>query len=223
MKKKFTFLTIAVLSSFFSCAQPFTLPSLPYAYDALEPYFDEQTMTIHHTKHHASYVNNLNTAVAATIALKGKTIEEILTSIDKYSPAVRNNAGGHYNHSLFWTLLTPKADSLPKGPLMNEITKTFGSFEAFKTQFADSAKTRFGSGWAWLIITKEGKLKITSTANQDNPLMSVVKEKGTPILALDVWEHAYYLKYQNKRPDYITAFWKIINWTEVQKRYQAAK
>lgn len=213
----------AMICSTLTFAQ-FTLPQLPYAYDALEPHFDKQTMEIHHDKHHDTYVKNLNKEVTANEALKAQSVEAILQHVSKYNTAVRNNAGGHYNHSFFWLTLSPSAKSgAPTGALLEDINKSFGSLEAFKTQFADSAKTRFGSGWAWLIVGEDGKLKITTTANQDNPLMDVVKVKGTPVLGLDVWEHAYYLKYQNKRPDYIAAFWSIINWTEVGRRYAEAK
>jgi len=212
---------IAMGISVISFAQ-FTLPPLPYAYDALEPYFDKQTMEIHHDKHHDAYVKNLNKEVAANSALAGKSIEDICKNISKYNTATRNNGGGHYNHSMFWTILAPKGTEL-SGPLLDDIIKTYGSFDNFKSQFSDTAKSRFGSGWAWLIVGEDGKLKITSSANQDNPLMDIAKVKGTPILCLDVWEHAYYLKYQNKRPDYIAAFWNIVNWSEVNKRYSAAK
>jgi superoxide dismutase, Fe-Mn family len=198
----------------------FTLPPLPYDYDALEPNIDKQTMEIHYTKHHDAYVKNLNKEVEANPALKGKSIEEILKNVSKYKMAVRNNGGGHYNHSLFWTMMSPNGGGLPTGALAEAINKTFGSFEKFKSEFSDSAKTRFGSGWAWLVVSPDGKLKITSTPNQDNPIMDIAKVKGTPILGLDVWEHAYYLKYQNKRPDYINAFWNVINWSEIAKRYQ---
>lgn len=201
----------------------FALPDLPYAYDALEPSFDAQTMEIHHAKHHAGYVSNLNKAIEADPKLKGKSLDDLLKNAGSYGPAVRNNAGGHYNHTLFWTILTPNGDGQPQGKLADAINKTFGSFEKFKTQFSDSAKTRFGSGWAWLVVTKEGKLQITTSANQDNPLMDLAPVKGTPILGLDVWEHAYYLKYQNKRPDYINAFWNIVNWKEVSQRFDKAK
>lgn len=198
----------------------FTLPPLPYAFDALEPYIDKTTMEIHHDKHHGGYVTNLNNAIAGTDA-ENKTIEEILKQVSKYPVAVRNNGGGHYNHSLFWTLLSPKGGGQPSGKLAEAINSTFGSFDKFKEEFNKAAMGRFGSGWAWLIV-QNGKLAITSTPNQDNPLMDVAEQQGTPILGLDVWEHAYYLKYQNRRADYVNAFWNIVNWPEVEKRYEAA-
>lgn len=195
----------------------FELPKLPYAYDALEPHFDARTMEIHYTKHHQGYTNNLNAAIAGT-DLEGKSIEDILkVAADK--PAVRNNGGGYYNHDLFWTILSPKGGS-PTGELANAINSTFGSFEAFKEEFSKAAATRFGSGWAWLSV-KNGKLEISSSPNQDNPIIEGTG--ATPILGLDVWEHAYYLHYQNRRPDYISAFFNIINWDEVARRYAAAK
>ena len=199
----------------------FELPKLNYAYTALEPHVDARTMEIHHSKHHQAYVTNLNNAIAGTDAEK-LTIEEICKNISKYPVAVRNNGGGHYNHSLFWTLLAPNAGGNPSGELATAIDASFGSFDEFKKQFAAAATTRFGSGWAWLIV-KDGKLAITSTANQDNPLMDVAEVKGTPVLALDVWEHAYYLNYQNRRPDYITAFWNTVNWVEATKLFKEAK
>lgn len=198
----------------------FTLPDLPYGFNALEPAIDKETMQVHHDKHHAGYVSKLNDAVKGS-PLATQSIEKILASVSKYSTAVRNNGGGHYNHSLFWQIMAPNAQA-PSAEFASAIDKSFGSMDAFKKAFADSAATRFGSGWAWLIVQK-GKLKITTTPNQDNPLMDVVKEKGYPILALDVWEHAYYLKYQNKRPDYISNWWTVVNWPEVEKRYKAAK
>ena len=198
----------------------FELPKLPYDVAALEPHIDAKTMEIHHGKHHQAYVNNLNNAVKGTPA-EGKSLEELLANMSNYSAAVRNNGGGHFNHSLFWTLMAPNAGGQPTGPLMDAIVSTFGSFDAFKEQFANAGATRFGSGWAWLIV-HEGKLVVTSTPNQDNPLMDLAEVKGTPILALDVWEHAYYLHYQNRRPDYISAFWSVVNWTKVNELYQAA-
>jgi superoxide dismutase, Fe-Mn family len=197
----------------------FTLPALPYAANALEPHIDARTMEIHHGKHHNAYVTNLNNAIAGTDAEK-LTIEEICKNISKYPAAVRNNGGGHYNHSLFWTVLGANGGS-PSGALAEAINAAFGSFDEFKTKFAAAATGRFGSGWAWLIKDSSGKLQITSTPNQDNPLMDVAEVKGTPILGLDVWEHAYYLNYQNRRPDYITAFWNVVNWAEVAKRFGA--
>jgi Fe-Mn family superoxide dismutase len=200
----------------------FTLPALPYAANALEPHIDAKTMEIHHGKHHNTYVTNLNNAIAGTDAEK-LSLEEINKNISKYPVAVRNNGGGHYNHSLFWTILGPNAGGAPTGALADAINATFGNFDEFKTKFAAAAAGRFGSGWAWLIVDGSKKLQITSTPNQDNPLMDVADVKGTPILGLDVWEHAYYLHYQNRRPDYITAFWNVINWSEVAKRFDAAK
>ena len=199
----------------------FTLPNLPYAFNALEPHIDARTMEIHHGKHHNAYVTNLNNAIAGTDAEK-LSIEEICKNISKYPVAVRNNGGGHYNHSLFWTILGPGGGS-PSGALADDINSTFGNFDEFKTKFSAAGAGRFGSGWAWLIVDGGGKLAITSTPNQDNPLMDIAEAKGTPILGLDVWEHAYYLNYQNRRPDYIAAFWNIVNWNEVAKRYTAAK
>jgi len=199
----------------------FELPALPYAPDALEPNIDKATMEIHHGKHHQAYVTNLNKAIEGT-DLAGKSIEEILKHISKAAPAVRNNGGGHYNHSLFWKLLSPKSAGKPSGELAAAIDKAFGSFDKFKEAFANAGATRFGSGWAWLVVSG-GELKVTSTPNQDNPLMDVAEVKGTPILGMDVWEHAYYLKYQNRRPDYIAAFWNVVNWDEVAKLFAAAK
>ncbi|WP_158992313.1 superoxide dismutase [Mucilaginibacter sp. L196] len=199
----------------------FTLPALPYATDALEPHIDKATMEIHHGKHHQAYVTNLNKA------LEGKpeadsSIEDIITNISKFAPAVRNNGGGHYNHSLFWTLLSPNGGGEPTGELAEAIKSTFGSFEDFKTKVSEAGATRFGSGWAWLIVA-DGKLAVTSTPNQDNPLMDIAEVKGTPILGIDVWEHAYYLKYQNRRPDYLAAIWNVINWAKVAELYAKAK
>lgn len=199
----------------------FTLPALPYAVDALEPHFDKMTMEIHHGRHHNTYVTNLNNAVAGKPE-ENLSIEEICKNISKYGAPVRNNGGGHYNHSLFWTILAPNAGGKPSGDLAAAIDKKFGSFDAFKEEFAKAGVGRFGSGWAWLIV-KDGELAITSTPNQDNPLMDVAEVKGTPVLGLDVWEHAYYLKYQNKRPDYIAAFWNVVNWAKVAELYKAAK
>ena len=199
----------------------FELPALPYASDALEPNIDKATMEIHHGKHHAAYVTNLNKA------LEGKddssSIEDICKNISKYPVAVRNNGGGHFNHSLFWTVMAPNAGGKPTGELASAIDAAFGSFEDFKTAFSQAGATRFGSGWAWLIVGADGKLAVTSTPNQDNPLMDVAEVQGTPILGVDVWEHAYYLNYQNRRPDYLAAFYNTINWDEVAKRYAAAK
>lgn len=199
----------------------FTLAPLPYAYDALEPYIDAQTMTIHHDKHHQAYVDNVNKALAGT-PNEGKTIEELVAVAGTISPAVRNNGGGHWNHTFFWNSLAAATGAAPTGELADAITTAFGTFDEFKTKFAAAGATRFGSGWAWLIV-KDGKLEVSSTPNQDNPLMDVAEVKGTPILGVDVWEHAYYLKYQNKRPDYLTAIWNVINWTTVAERFAAAK
>ena len=200
----------------------FQLPALPYANNALEPHFDAQTMEIHHDRHHAAYVNNLNAALENHADLQNASIEELMAKISEHSTAIRNNGGGHYNHSMFWKLLSPNGGGEPKGALAEAIDTYFGSFEKFKDGFSRAGTTRFGSGWAWLVVAS-GKLIISSTPNQDNPLMDVADVKGTPILALDVWEHAYYLKYQNKRPDYIAAFWNLVNWEEVSVRFEAAK
>ncbi|MCE2681373.1 MAG: superoxide dismutase [Cryomorphaceae bacterium] len=196
----------------------FELPKLPYAYDALEPHIDAMTMEIHHSKHHNAYTTNLNAAIAGT-ELEGKSIEEILMAC-KDKPAVRNNGGGFWNHNLFWEVMAPNAGGHPAGDLAAAIDSTFGSFDAFKEEFSKAAATRFGSGWAWLCVVG-GKLEVCSTPNQDNPLMGEGCQ-GTPILAIDVWEHAYYLKYQNRRPDYVNAFFNVINWDEVARRYAAA-
>lgn len=198
----------------------FELPKLTYAYDALEPHIDARTMEIHHSKHHQAYVTNVNNALAGSDAEK-LSVEEICKNISKYPAPVRNNGGGHYNHSLFWTLMAPNAGGAPTGDLAAAINTTFGSFEEFKKLFAAAGVSRFGSGWAWLTV-KDGKLAISSTPNQDNPLMDIAEVKGSPILCVDVWEHAYYLNYQNRRPDYLTAFWNVVNWTEVAKLYKAA-
>jgi len=200
----------------------FELPALPYAFDALEPHIDAKTMEIHHGKHHNAYVANLNNAVAGTDA-EGKSIEELMSSIGSLSPAVRNNGGGHFNHSLFWTVMSPNGGGAPSGDLAGAIDSTFGSFDAFKAEFAKAGATRFGSGWAWLCVDASGALFVTSSPNQDNPTMDIAEKKGTPILGLDVWEHAYYLNYQNRRPDYIAAFWNVVNWDEVASRYADAK
>jgi Fe-Mn family superoxide dismutase len=198
----------------------FELPKLDYAYNALDANIDAATMEIHHSKHHAAYVNNLNAALTGN-ASENKGIEEIMAEISKLPVAVRNNGGGHYNHSLFWKLIGPNGGGVPSGDVLAAIEKNFGSFDAFKEEFAKAGATRFGSGWAWLVKQADGKLAIGSTPNQDNPLMDVSDLKGTPILALDVWEHAYYLKYQNRRPDYIQAFWNVVNWNEVAARLKA--
>jgi Fe-Mn family superoxide dismutase len=194
----------------------FELPALPYAYDALEPHIDARTMEIHHTKHHAAYTTKLNDALKGSDA-ENKNIEEIVANISQYGAGVRNNGGGVYNHNLFWEIMSPNGGGEPTGDLKSAIDGAFGSFENFREEFSNAAATRFGSGWAWLVASN-GSLKVTSTPNQDNPLMDIAGVKGTPILGLDVWEHAYYLKYQNRRPDYIEAFWNVINWEEVSKR-----
>ena len=191
----------------------FVLPNLDYAYDALEPLIDARTMEIHHSKHHGGYTNNLNNLVAGTV-LEGKTIEEVLAAVENHPAGVRNNAGGFYNHNLYWKVLTPGGSKEPTGDLKDAIVRDFGSVEEFKKKFSAAAATRFGSGWAWLVKDKDS-LVVGSTPNQDNPLMPVSEVKGTPILGIDVWEHAYYLNYQNKRPDYIEAFWQLINWDVV--------
>jgi len=196
----------------------FELPKLDYAYNALEPNIDAQTMEIHHTKHHAAYTANLNKALEGT-GFEGKSIDEILLNISKLSTPIRNNGGGFYNHNLFWKLMSPSGGGKPTGDIADAINKFFGTFEKFKEEFANAAATRFGSGWAWLINTKDG-LKITSTPNQDNPLMDIAEVKGKPILGIDVWEHAYYLKYQNRRPEYVAAFWNVINWDEVSRKFK---
>ncbi len=201
----------------------FKLPDLPYAYDALEPHLDARTMEIHHGKHHSGYTNKLNAAIEGT-DLEGKSIEEILKNISDHSAAVRNNGGGYYNHSLFWSIMSPNGGGEPSGRtnIAKAIDRDFGSFEAFKDAFAKAAATRFGSGWAWLCVDADDKLFVTSSPNQDNPMMDVYATQGTPILGLDVWEHAYYLNYQNRRPDYIQAFFNVIDWNAVSKRYNDA-
>ena len=200
----------------------YELPELPYAYDALEPHIDKETMNIHHTKHHNTYVTNVNAALEGHEDLASKSVEELISDLqsvpEDIRTAVRNNGGGHANHSLFWQLLTPNGTGAPAGELAEAINSKFGSFDEFKTKFENAGKTRFGSGWAWLVLNN-GELEVTSTANQDSPLM----DGQTPILGVDVWEHAYYLKYQNKRPDYLAAFWSVVNWDEVSKRYASAK
>ena len=200
----------------------FELPQLPYAYDALEPNIDARTMEIHHTKHHNAYTTNLNAAVAGT-DMEGKTIENILINLDMKNMAVRNNGGGFYNHNLFWTVMTPNGGGLPTGDLLAAIEAAFGTFEEFKASFSKAGATQFGSGWAWLCVHKGGKVTVCGTPNQDNPLMPGVGCCGTPILGMDVWEHAYYLHYQNRRPDYIEAFFNVINWTEVARRFALEK
>jgi Fe-Mn family superoxide dismutase len=197
----------------------FTLAPLPYAHDALEPHIDTLTMQIHHGKHHQAYVDNLNKAVAGT-PNEGKSLEELVASAGAISPAVRNNGGGHWNHTFFWESLSPKGGGSPSGALAQAIEAAFGSFDAFREKFNNAGMTRFGSGWAWLIV-KDGKLEVTSTPNQDNPLMDVAEVKGRPILGVDVWEHAYYLKYQNRRAEYLGAFWNVIDWNKIAERFAA--
>ena len=202
---------------------PFTLPDLPYPKDALEPHIDARTMEIHHGKHHKAYIDNANAALEKHPALAGKTVEDLLRDLgavpEDIRSAIRNNAGGHANHSLFWTVMKPNGGGQPGGELAAAMEKAFKSFDAFRQQFETAAKTRFGSGWAWLSVKKDGTLAVSSTANQDSPL----SEGMTPILGLDVWEHAYYLNYQNRRPDYVSAFWNVVNWAEVEKRFKAAR
>jgi Fe-Mn family superoxide dismutase len=201
----------------------YTLPSLAYAYNALEPHIDARTMEIHHTKHHQAYINNVNNAIKGKADLESKSVEVLIANINAIPEdirnVVRNNGGGHANHSLFWTIIGPNAGGQPQGKVAAAIDQAFGSFDAFKEKFTQAATTRFGSGWAWLSVTKEGKVEVSSTPNQDSPLM----EGKTPILGIDVWEHAYYLHYQNRRPDYIAAFWNVVNWQEVEKRFIAVK
>lgn len=199
----------------------FELPKLPYEYDALEPYIDKMTMEIHHTKHHNAYVTNLNKAVEGT-EMEGKSLEELMANISKYPMAVRNNGGGHWNHAMFWTIMKKGGGGEPTGALAEAIKSAFGSFADFKTQFNNAGATRFGSGWAWLVVSN-GKLVVSSTPNQDNPLMDVAEVKGTPILGLDVWEHAYYLKYQNRRPEYMENWWNVVNWDKVSELFSQAK
>ncbi len=200
----------------------FELPDLPYPSDALEPHIDAKTMEVHHDKHHAGYTSKLNDAIAGT-EHENKSIEEIMKNISQHSTAVRNNGGGYYNHKLFWTIMSPDGGGEPEGAVSEAISNAFGSFSKFREEFTNAATGQFGSGWAWLIVEAGGKLKVTSTPNQDNPLMDIAETGGTPILGVDVWEHAYYLKYQNKRPDYVSAFFNVINWEEVNRRYEAAK
>jgi Fe-Mn family superoxide dismutase len=196
----------------------FELPKLGYDYTALEPHIDARTMEIHHTKHHAGYTNNLNNAIVST-ALEGKNIEEILKDVSGHSAAVRNNGGGFYNHNLYWQVIAPGGSPKPEGVLLDALNESFGSLEKFREAFVQAAVTRFGSGWAWLVLHNQ-KLVVSSTPNQDNPLMDVAEVQGVPLLGIDVWEHAYYLKYQNRRPDYVNAFWNLINWDEVARRFK---
>jgi Fe-Mn family superoxide dismutase len=200
----------------------FVLDPLPYPSDSLEPNIDKQTMEIHHDKHHNAYVTNLNNAIAGT-ELENKSIEELLQTVSQAPVAVRNNGGGHYNHTLFWNTISGSGGGQPTGDLAEAINQKFGSYDAFKEEFTKAATTRFGSGWAWLIVTSEGQLAVTSTPNQDNPLMDIADVKGFPIVGLDVWEHAYYLKYQNRRPEYIAAYFNVVDWNAAEKRYQQGK
>lgn len=204
-------------------AAPYTLPPLPYPFEALEPAVDRETMAVHHGKHHAAFVNNLNQLSAESPELRQGGIEALLPKISKFPPAVRNNLGGHYNHAMFWQVMAPVGKGgKASAALVKAIDQQFGSFAQFQTQFSDAGAKRFGSGWAWLIVLPDGKLAITSTPNQDNPLMDVAEMRGIPVLALDVWEHAYYLKYRNLRGDYIKAWWEVVNWNEVNRRFDAA-
>jgi Fe-Mn family superoxide dismutase len=212
--------TKVVSNNSFSNGSEYVQQPLPYAYTALEPYIDAMTMEIHYTKHAATYAKNLADAcVAEKVDSKATSLETLLKSISKYSSKMRNNAGGHYNHELFWRIMKPSPSTAPNGTLSDAINRSFGSFADFQKAFSEAAKTRFGSGWAWLLVKADGTLAVSSTPNQDNPLMDVAEVQGTPLLGLDVWEHAYYLKYQNKRPDYIIAWWNLVNWEFVQKRY----
>lgn len=219
MKKKKFLLALLFVGSVLSAQ--FTQKPLPYTYNALEPFVDVQTMEIHYSKHHAGYVKNLNAAVKGTDAEK-MTITQIFSNVSKLSPAIRNNAGGHFNHELFWSILTPEKNTKPSANLEKAINESFGSLATLQEKLSVAASTRFGSGWAWLYVGQDGKLAICSTANQDNPLMDIAENKGMPILGIDVWEHAYYLKYQNKRTDYLTAIWSIINWNAVSSNYELA-
>lgn len=217
-----TSLMLALRCSAATNTQALVFEPLPYAFDALEPHIDAKTMEIHYSRHHKAYYSNLLKAVEGT-DLAGKPINTLLTSVGKGSDALRNNAGGHYNHTLFWKLLSPNGGGAPAGDLLKALNATFGSFDGFKEAFKKSALSRFGSGWAWLCVAKDGSLFITSTANQDNPLMDTAEKPGTPLLTIDVWEHAYYLKYQNLRASYIDAFWNVVNWQQVSKRFEEAK
>ncbi len=201
---------------------PFQLPELPYAFNALEPHIDAETMEIHHGKHHKAYTDNLNKAIAGTDA-ENKPIEEIIANISQFNNAVRNNGGGYWNHRFFWEIMAPNAGGEPQGELASAITSTFGSFDSLKEEFNNAAATRFGSGWAWLVRDADGNLKVGSTPNQDNPLMDISDFRGTPILGLDVWEHAYYLKYQNKRPDYAKSWWNVVNWQQASAHFAGSQ
>lgn len=214
-------LSVIMLMLYFSASAQFTQKPLPYSYDALQPYIDAQTMEIHYSRHHAGYVKNLNDALKGTAEEK-KTLPELFSRVSALPAAVRNNAGGHYNHEMFWSVLTPAKNTKPSAALLSAVTEKFGSMENLKQKLNQAALSRFGSGWVWLCVSAENKLEISSTANQDNPLMDDAQNKGVPILCIDVWEHAYYLKYQNKRADYLSAVWNIINWNEVSARYNSA-
>jgi superoxide dismutase len=218
--KNFKLLVATILVTITASAQ-FTQKALPYNYNALEPFVDAQTMEIHYSKHHAAYIKNLNIALAGTTNEK-LSLNEILAKTSTLSTAVRNNAGGHYNHELFWSVLTPEKNTKMSAELEKAINTTFGTLDGLKEKLNAAAAARFGSGWAWLVVTNDGKLVVSSTPNQDNPLMDIAEVKGTPIFGIDVWEHAYYLKYQNKRADYLSALWNVVNWTEVSKRYKEA-
>lgn len=214
--------TKVLSNKIFNNGSEYVQQPLPYTYSALEPFIDAMTMEIHYTKHAATYAKNLADAcVAEKVDINQVSLTDILKRVSKYSPKMRNNAGGHYNHELFWQIMKPSPSTAPSGTLADAINKSFGSFEGFQKAFSEAAKTRFGSGWAWLLVNFDGYLVVSSTPNQDNPLMDVAEVRGTPLLGLDVWEHAYYLKYQNKRPDYINAWWNLVNWEYVQKRYSA--
>ena len=217
-KNHVSFLAVSAISM----SAQFVQSPLPYAYGSLEPHIDAKTMEIHYSKHHAAYVKNLNAAVESAGKSNVKDLKTLMNTISTYPTAVRNNGGGHYNHDLFWSILTPNSGTKPSKELSSAIESTFGSIDELKTQFNKAAMSQFGSGWAWLIVGADGKLKITATPNQDNPLMDVVSEKGTPILGIDVWEHAYYLNYQNRRADYLTAVWNVLNWEEISRRFHEA-
>ena len=220
MRTLLMYLLIIACTGQYTAEAQHTLPKLPYAYNALEPYIDAQTMEIHYTRHHQAYVTNLNNALS--IDQKSIPVEDLLANISAYSPAVRNNAGGHYNHTLFWAMLTPQLNTMPSKQLKRAIENKFTNLDSLKSNLNKAGVARFGSGWVWLVVTKDKQLAICSTPNQDNQLMDIAEIKGTPILGIDLWEHAYYLKYQNKRADYLTAIWNVLNWEEVSKRYDAA-
>jgi Fe-Mn family superoxide dismutase len=216
-----TIISVLTLINNKTMAQEYTFPQLPYSYNALEPYIDAQTMEIHYTKHHRAYFDNFVKA-AAENKIDNLSLEDIFSKISAFPPVIRNNAGGFYNHDLFWKVMGPNAGGQPTGTLLEAINKAFGSFDRFKTDFETAAKTQFGSGWAWLAVDSDGKLFVSQTPNQDNPLMDVAAKRGTPVLALDVWEHAYYLKYQNRRPEYVSNFWNVVNWNKVAELYSEA-